>query len=275
LGKIAAVVFSSTLYIAMISACIISYNEEKKIEDCLKSIEGVVDEIIIIDSLSTDNTLEIAAKYTDKITQQAFLGHVEQKNLAVSKAQYDWILSLDCDERLSPRLRQSILEIKDKLDQYDAYEMTRKTFYVYRWLNHCWYPDKKVRLFNKHKAVWGGINPHDRVIFKGDTVHVLRGDILHYSFDSISAHIQTLDKFTEIGAGEIIKRGKKVSLLSPFSHALWTFIHMYVLRLGFLDGFAGLVASMLSFMHVFVKYSKVVFSYRLPKKMGLVDRQQN
>ncbi len=258
---------------AKISACIISYNEEKKIEDCLESLDGVADEIIVVDSLSTDKTLQITAKYTEKITHQAFLGYMEQKNLAVSKAQYDWILSLDCDERLSPRLKQSIFEIKNKLDRYDAYKMARKTFYVYRWLNHCWYPDKKIRLFNKHKARWGGVNLHEKVMVDGDNVHMLRGDILHYSFDSISAHIQTLDKFTEIGAAEIIAGGKKVTMLSPFSHALWTFVRMYILQRGFLDGFAGLVASTLSFMHVFVKYSKVVF-YRHSKKNEPLDRRK-
>jgi glycosyltransferase involved in cell wall biosynthesis len=245
-----------------ISACIISFNEEKKIDDCLRSLQGVVDEIIVVDSLSNDATIAIAKKYTDQIYEQKFLGHVEQKNLAVSKANHDWILSLDCDERLSEELKASILMVKDQLNNFDAYRMPRKTFYVYRWLNHCWYPDKKVRLFNKQKAKWGGINPHDKVIVVSDNIKELKGDILHYSFDSISAHLQTLDKFTEIGAQEIIKRGKKVSFISPFTHATWTFLRMYVFRLGFLDGFAGLVASVLSYVHVFVKYSKVIFHNR-------------
>lgn len=245
-----------------ISACIISYNEERKLEDCLKSLQTVVDEIIIVDSLSTDKTLEIAEKYTDKIYHQKFLGHIEQKNLAVSKATHQWVLSLDCDERLSPQLQHSIMEIKDRIDENDAYRMARKTYYVYRWLNHCWYPDKKVRLFNKEKARWGGVNPHDKVVVESNSVKELPGDILHYSFDSISAHIQTLDKFTDIGAQELIKKGKKVTMLSPFTHATWTFLRMYLFRAGFLDGFAGFVASVLSFMHVFVKYSKVNFYHR-------------
>jgi len=245
-----------------ISACIISFNEEKKIEDCLKSLQPVVDEIIVVDSLSSDKTVEIASKYTDKIYHQKFLGHVEQKNLAVSKASHDWILSLDCDERLSPQLQESISQIKDNLSVYDAYKMARKTFYVYRWLNHCWYPDKKVRLFDKNKARWGGTNPHDKVIVDSDKIQELKGDILHYSFDSISAHIQTIDKFTEIGAQEILKKGKRVNIFSPILHAKWTFIRLYFLRLGFLDGFAGFVVSILSFMHVFVKYSKVIFYQR-------------
>jgi hypothetical protein len=245
-----------------ISACIISFNEEKKIDDCLKSLEGVVDEIIVVDSLSKDKTVEIAGRYTDRIVQQKFLGHVQQKNLAVSHSNNDWILSLDCDERLSQPLIKAICEIKDDLDKFDAYSMARKTFYVYRWLEHCWYPDKKVRLFNKQKAKWGGINPHDKVEVNSRKIKTLSGDILHYSFDSISEHIQTLDKFTEIGANEIIKRNKRVSIFSPFTHAYWAFIRIYILKRGFLDGFAGLVVSVLSFMHVFVKYCKVIFLRR-------------
>lgn len=243
---------------AKISACVISYNEEKKIEDCLKSLLPVVDEIIVVDSLSTDDTIKIAKKYTDRIYRQKFLGHIEQKNLAISKSSNDWIVSLDCDERLTQELQQSIIAIKDNIKNCDAYKMSRKTFYVYRWLNHCWYPDTKVRLFNKNTAKWGGTNPHDKIITQGSNIKLLKGDILHYSFDSISAHIQTIDKFTEIGAIELIKNKKKFSVLSPLTHSTWIFIKMYFIKRGFLDGFAGLLASTLSFMHVFVKYSKAI-----------------
>lgn len=242
-----------------ISACIISFNEEKTIEDCLKSLAGVVDEIIVVDSLSTDKTKEIAAKYTDKIYDQPFLGYIEQKNMAVTKANHDWILSLDCDERLTDELRDSILSIKVNLEHADAYRMARKTFYVYRWLNHCWYPDFKVRLFNKNSAQWGGVNPHDHVDVEGDNIITLKGDIQHYSFNSISEHIQTMDRFTEIGAQEIIKRGKRVTLLSPWTHGLWTFLKLYIFKRGFLDGYAGLVVSVLSGMHAYTKYVKVIF----------------
>ncbi len=243
---------------AKISACIISYNEESKIEDCLKSLLTVADEIIVVDSLSTDNTVNIARKYTEQIFPQKFLGHIEQKNLAISKASNDWIISLDCDERLSKELQQSILVIKDNLEQVDAYCMPRKTFYIYRWLNHCWYPDVKTRLFNKDTAKWGGTNPHDRVITDGNNIRQLKGDIQHYSFDSVSAHLKTIDKFTEIGAIELIKKKKKFSIFSPLTHSIWMFIKMYFIKLGFLDGFAGLLASTLSFVHVFVKYSKAI-----------------
>jgi glycosyltransferase involved in cell wall biosynthesis len=245
-----------------LSACIISFNEENKIEDCLQSLLQVADEIVVVDSLSTDRTVEIAEKYTDKIIHQKFLGHIEQKNLAVEKATNDWIISLDCDERLSAELQQSILAIKDRLADADAYCMSRKTFYVYRWLKHCWYPDVKTRLFNRNTAHWGGTNPHDHIITKGSHIVQLKGDIYHYSFDSISDHLQTIDKFTEIGADELINENKKFNPLSPLTHASWVFIKLYILKRGFLDGFAGLTVSVLSYMHVYIKYSKALIKRR-------------
>jgi glycosyltransferase involved in cell wall biosynthesis len=247
-----------------ISACIISFNEEKKIEDCIRSLLPVADEIVVVDSQSSDETVNIARRYTDRIFDQPFLGHIEQKNLAIDKASHDWILSLDCDERLSDELQQSILAIKDKLDEAeaDAYRMARKTFYVYRWLNHCWYPDIKTRLFNRNSSRWGGVNPHDHIITEGDRVVLLDGDIQHYSFDSISDHLKTIDKFTEIGANELIRRNKSFNLLSPVTHSAWIFIKLYVIKRGFLDGFAGLLVSVLSCMHVFVKYSKALIKRR-------------
>jgi len=187
---------------AKISACIISFNEEKKIEDCLKSLQSIADEIIIVDSGSTDDTLKIARQYTDNIFQQNFEGYGRQKNIALDKATHDWVISLDCDERLSDELQESILSIKSKLESNTIYSMARKTFYVYRWLNHCWYPDRKIRLFNRTETRWLDNNVHESIDSKGMETVNLKGDILHYSFDSISDHLKTIDKFTEIGADE-------------------------------------------------------------------------
>ena len=251
---------------AKISACIISFNEEKKIEDCLKSLDGIVDEIVVVDSNSTDKTVEIARKYTDKIIFQDFLGFIEQKNFALEHATNDWVLSLDCDERLSPELQRAITDIKDNIDDADAYKMPRKTFYVYRWLNHCWYPDIKIRLFNKKHAHWGGTNPHDHIVTPGSNIVQLPGDIYHYSFDSISDHLKTIDKFTEIGADELIRKNKSFSILSPFTHSSWLFIKIYFLKRGFLDGFAGIIVSVLSATHVFVKYSKALIKVEQAKR---------
>ena len=248
-----------------ISACIISLDEEQKIGDCLESLIPVVDEIILVDSNSTDKTVEIASQYTDKIFTKDFLGYVEQRKLAVSKAENDWILSLDCDERLSPELQASILAVKDSLGTRDAYTLAVRTFYIYRWLDHCWYPDRKVRLFDRRRGNWGGEALHEKVILDGGSVGALQGDILHYSYDSISQHLKTIDKFTDIAARDLIDRGRRVTLLTPLTHAYWTFIKLYILQRGFLDGFAGLCVAILSYLHVFVKYSKVLMHQKRKK----------
>ena len=241
---------------AKISACIISFNEEKKIEDCLKSLQPIADEIVIIDSNSTDKTLEIAKKYTDKIFLHDFQGYGRQKNLATDKAANNWIISLDCDERLSTELQASIKIIKSNLDDKAVYSMARKTFYIYRWLNHCWYPDRKIRLFNKSKTKWLDNDVHESVDTKKMQIVPISGDILHYSFDSLSDHLKTIDKFTQIGANDLLKKGKHISVISPVTHASWTFLKLYIIKRGFLDGFAGLTISVLSYMHVFIKYSR-------------------
>jgi len=254
-----------------ISACIISYNEEKKIGDCLASLVSVVDEIIVVDSFSTDRTLEIASRFTDKIYQHEFEGYVKQKRFAVEKASYDWILNLDCDERLDERLAASVLEHKETLEKASAYRMSRKTFYVYRWLEYCWQPDYKIRLFHRQKANWVGEAVHEKVEVREGRTETMVGCILHYSFDSISDHLKTIDAYTEIGAREIIARGNRVSIISPITHGFWTFFRMFVLRRGFLDGFAGMVVSVLSGMHSFVKYCKVI----LFRKASLVEKPNN
>jgi glycosyltransferase involved in cell wall biosynthesis len=245
-----------------ISACIISFNEEKKIARCLESLAPIVDEIVVVDSLSHDTTREIARHFTDRIIEQPFLGYVEQKNFAVQQASHDWILSLDCDEVLSPELQQSLKAIKSTLDSDQVYRVARRTWYINQWLNHCWYPDKKVRLFDRRRARWGGINPHDRVITDGLKIIDLQGDLYHYSFDSISDHLKTIDKFTAIGAQEIIARNQPVHLWDPPLHGLWTFLRLYLLKQGFRDGFAGFLVAFLSMAHAFIKYSRVIMARR-------------
>lgn len=245
-----------------ISACIISYNEEERLEACLESLAGVVDEIVLVDSLSTDGTLEIARRFTDRIHSQAFLGYVEQKALAYRLASHDWVLNVDCDERLSPELCASIQAEKERFGRFAAYRVTRRTYYVDRFLDYCWYPEYRVRLFDRRSCESGGNEPHDKVVVREGEIGSLEGDLLHYSFLSISAHIRTIDNFTEIGARELVERGKRVTVLSPVVHGFWTFTRTYVLRRGFLDGFLGLVVSVLSGVHAFVKYAKVIAMQR-------------
>jgi hypothetical protein len=150
------------------------------------------------------------------------------------------------------------LKIKPFLNNYDAYKFPRKTFYSYDWLNYCWYPDIKIRLFNKNKAKWGGQNPHDRVELSTNKIQLIKSDILHYSFDSINSHLDTIKKFTDISAEEIYKKNKKITPLSAISHSMWSFIRSYFIKKGFMDGFLGLNVCLLSAAYTFIKYSKVI-----------------
>lgn len=257
-----------------ISAYVISFNEELKIEACLESLRGAVDEVVLVDSGSTDRTLELAAPLVDRVVHQPFLGYVEQKNFALDQTSHCWVLNLDCDERLSPELARSIEAIRTGEPEHAAYELTRKTFYVYRWLEHTWYPERRVRIFDKRRGRHAGVNPHEKVKILGGSTGRLDGDLLHYSFDSVGDHIDTLQRFTTTGARELLAKGKSFHLLSPMTHSTWVFFKLYLLRLGFLDGFAGLCVAVLSATHVFTKYAKAL-TWRWQEQRGLSTKDRD
>ena len=149
----------------MISATIITYNEEATIQRCIKSLKGIAQEVIVVDSLSTDNTVPLAKSLGARVVKQEFLGHVAQKNHAVSESVNDWIISLDADEVLSKELRESIMKIDLNKGESFAYSMNRRNWYCDRWMFRCgWYPDRKLRLWNRKYGRWGGLDPHDKVI---------------------------------------------------------------------------------------------------------------
>lgn len=242
-----------------LSVTIITYNEEKNIRDCLNSVKWA-DEIVVVDSFSTDKTIEICREYTDRVYQNKWPGFVEQKNFALTKASHSWVLSIDADERISDELREEIKGLLSNSLKYDGYYIPRKTFYVKKWILHCgWYPDYKIRLFKKDKGRWEGTEGtaiHESVKVDGKTAY-LKGDILHYSFLSISSHLKTINSFTSISAMENFKKGKKAGILSILFRPPFNFFKMYILKRGFLDGLPGLIVSVLSSCHVFIKYAKM------------------
>ena len=245
-----------------LSVTIITYNEEENIRDCLQSVKWA-DEIVVVDSFSTDKTVEICRGYTDRVYQNRWCGFVEQKNFALSKASHNWILSIDADERVSDDLKEEIIaRLKSRTTHYnvDGYYMPRRTFYVNRWILHCgWYPDYKLRLFKKDKGRWegtGGTAIHESVKVDG-RVGYLKGDILHYSFRDISSHLKTINSYTSISAGEKFKKGERAGILSMLLRPPLNFLKMYFLKRGFLDGIAGFIVSILSSFHVFIKYAKM------------------
>ena len=166
-----------------LSVVIITFNEEQNIERCLQSIVNIADEIIVLDSFSTDKTEEICKKFNVKFHQHKFDGHIQQKNRALGLAENDYVLSLDADEVPNEILLSEIMRIKANLSS-DAYYFNRLTNYCGKWIKHCgWYPDQKLRIWNKNKGEWGGVNPHDKVIMQENTsLEYLKGDLLHYSY---------------------------------------------------------------------------------------------
>lgn len=242
----------------LISAVIITYNEEKSIARCIKSLQPVCDEIIVVDSYSSDKTEKICRDLGVKFFQNPFDGYREQKNYALQYASNDYVLSLDADEALSEELKDEILKIKDSL-KYDCYYFNRLNNYCGQWIYHSnWYPDKKLRLFNKQMGSWGGINPHDKFVpNKACKSKHLKGDILHWVLDSYEAHINKANNFSTIAAREYFNLGKRSSILKILLNTAWRFFKAYILKLGFLDGFNGFVISSFSAYTSFLKYVKL------------------
>ena len=243
--------------IPKISVAIIAFNEEKNIRECLESIKWV-DEIVVVDSFSTDRTIEICREYTDKIIQREWPGHVLQKQFALEQTTGDWILSLDADERLSVEAAD---EIKTHVilgnPSVDGFIFPRQSYYLGRWIRHGgWYPDAKLRLIRKDNGRWGGDDPHDRIILTGKAEH-LRGKILHYVYHDISHQLKTIDSFSSISAREWKKTGKRHSLFLLLVIPPIRFLEMYIWKLGVLDRMPGFIIAVLSSYYVFLKYAKL------------------
>jgi len=241
-----------------LSVVIITFNEEKNIERCINSVKSIADDITVIDSISKDRTVEISKNLGATVYDQSFLGHVEQKNFAITKAKYPHILSIDADEALDEVLIESIKSAKENWTG-DGYSMNRLTNYCGKWIYHCgWYPDKKMRLWDSRKGQWQGINPHDEyVLQKGSSKSHLKGNILHFSYNSIKDHISQVNYFTDILSKASLLKGKKSNLVKMLFRPFFKFFRDYIFKLGFLDGYYGFVICMISSHATFLKYIKM------------------
>ena len=238
-----------------LSAVIITFNEERNIQRCIESLLPVADEIIVVDSFSTDRTEEICKSYDIEFIKHVFEGHIEQKNIALLKANHEWILSLDADEALSETLQKAITKSLEA-PQFDAYAMNRLTNYCGKWVKYCgWYPDTKVRLVKKNKAHWIGTNPHDKLELKDKSkVGNLKGDLLHYSYYSREDHFKQIEYFGSISAKELFLKGKKISVFLLYLKVVNQFYKSYLVKLGFLDGKTGWNISIRSAYATYRKY---------------------
>jgi hypothetical protein len=269
-----------------ISACVISFNEERNIRACLESLSWC-DEIVVVDSYSQDKTATIAEKFGARVLRHEWEGHVAQKNHALDAATGEWVLALDCDERVTPRLRDRILEELENPDvtrRVDGFYISRKLRYLGRWLGHGgWFPEWRLRLFKRERGRWSGVDPHDTVELEGHSARLEPGAggagagsatgsaasaqstelgsdaavILHYSFRDLSHQIKVLDRYTGIQAGELDRRGRRVTVLDVTLRPAWRFLWTYVLRGGFLDGAAGFHMAVNHAYAAYMKYARL------------------
>jgi glycosyltransferase involved in cell wall biosynthesis len=250
-----------------ISAVVITYNEEKKIARCIDSLKGVADEILIVDSFSTDQTKPISTANGARVIEHRFDGYTAQKNYAVQQAKFDHILSLDADEYLSENLQKSIIETKSNW-KADGYAMNRLNSYAGKWIRSCgWYPDRKIRLFDRKRGRWQGDLVHELVeMDKDSTVINLDGDILHEAYENAGQLISKMqgryaDLFAQANAHK-----KKVTPFKIFYKTLASFLKSYILKGGIWDGYEGLVISVSNANGVFYKYAKLLEINRATKQ---------
>ena len=238
-----------------ISATIITFNEERNIARVIESLR-CCDEILVLDSGYQDRTVEIATKLGAHVVEASWHGYAAQKNIAAELAQHDWVLSLDADESLSEALEAEIWQIKKAGPKFDGYTVPRLAQYLGRWILHSgWYPDRKVRLFDRRKAKWVGEFVHESVEVEGSVGH-LKSNLLHFTCNSLSEHLRSMDSYTTLAAQEIVSRGKAVGLTDLLIDPPWTFFRTYVLKRGFLDGTEGLSIAYMAALYNFLKYSK-------------------
>ena len=241
-----------------ISATIITLNEERNIARAIESLR-CCDEIVVVDSGSTDRTVEIAEKLGARVVEMNWRGYAGQKNYASEQARYDWILSIDADESLSEALEAEIWQIKKTGPKCDGYTMPRLAQYLGRWILHSgWYPDRKVRLFNRRKAKWVGDYVHESVKVEGSVGH-LDSNLLHFTCSSLSEHLKTMDRYTTLAAEQLVAQKKPIGFRKLVLDPLWTFFRTYFLQQGFRDGVEGLCIAYMAAFYNFAKYSKARF----------------
>lgn len=243
-----------------ISVIVITLNEEHNIKDCLELLTWT-DEIIVVDSMSKDRTVELAKKFSDRIYLVDERSFAYKRNLGIEKATRDWILWIDADERVTDELKEEIRNsIKNNSSKVDAYLINRKSFFINKFIKHCgWYPDYSIRLFKKSTGLrFNTARVHEELSYKGRTAK-LNANLVHYTDLTFEQYLIKMNSYTTSSALDLSDSGKRAGIHDIIFRPVFTFFKMYFLKLGFLDGFIGLVLCSLSSVHVLIKYSKLYF----------------
>ncbi len=255
-----------------VSVAVVTFNEERNIAECLESAAWA-DEVIVVDSFSTDRTVEISRRYTERVIQRPWPGFGKQKNFAVSQAQMEWTFVLDADERIPADLRrevEGILEAKDR--NFSAYRLARKNYFYGHWLKRGGlYPDWQTRLFRRGAAVYDDTEPHENLILTGP-LGTLSNPLIHITERSISDHFPKLNHYSSLYAGQRVRTCKKVHLHDLFFRPMIAFFQLYVAKQGFRDGIPGLIQATLRSLYTFVKYAKVWELHQKHEKDGKESR---
>jgi len=248
-----------------VSAIVVCFNEERNIGDCLESLRWC-DEIVVVDSFSTDRTVEICRRYTDRVIERKWAGYRDQKAFAHSQATKEWVLLVDSDERVTPELKEEIRRaLAGDNSRYAGYAVPRLVYYLKRWWwNGGWYPDYDIRLFKRERATWGGMDPHEKIFVDG-RIRRLRYPLHHFSYRSIEDHIQRVNRFTSVSAQELNEASQRWRLTDALFRPTFRFFRSYILQRGFMDGFAGFYVAVTSAVYVFLKYAKL-WELELEKK---------
>jgi glycosyltransferase involved in cell wall biosynthesis len=239
-----------------VSVYVLAYNNRRTIERCLKSL-GWAEELVVVDSFSTDGTYEICQRYTDKTFQRKFTGHRDQYQYAADLTARDWIMFVDADEEVPTELAEEIRrELDGRAKDFDGFFVYRRTYYLGRWIRYGgWYPDGEIRLYRRDRGRWkGGL--HAKVVVDGK-VGILKNQYLHYTYRNISDQIQTIDKYSQIAAEDLVKSGERFSLFKLLFHPPFRFFKEYLFKLGFRDGCPGLIIAVATMFYVFIKYAKL------------------
>ncbi|MCD4751211.1 MAG: glycosyltransferase family 2 protein [Thermoanaerobaculales bacterium] len=242
-----------------LSLCVITLNEEANLKRCLRSVKGLADEIVVVDSMSTDRTRDIAASAGARVVEQEFLGHVKQKQLALDLATGDWVLSLDADEWLDQDLRSSIAAALSEGAPEDVagFELNRQVFYLGRWIHHSgWAPEWKLRLVRRVRAKWTGYDPHDRLEVEGRTAR-LDGRLRHHPHDDLADHLSTINRYTDIIVSHWPQTSRFRMMLGLFVEPPLVFFQKYLLQGGFRDGIRGLIISVMTAFYFFLRHAKL------------------
>jgi len=241
-----------------ISATIIVRNEEANIAAVCETVSWA-DEIVIVDSDSTDRTIEIARRYTSQVFNRPFQGYKDKHEFADSQTTGDWIFWIDADERVTPELRKSLDDLKRRnpANLPDGYRIARRTQYLGRWIGHSgWYPDYQMRLYRKDASYWDGVAPHETARVRG-RVETLPGEFLHYTKRNLSEHHRVLDEYTTLAAEYHRKNKKRARGIDLLALPIASFIRTYLIKQGFRDGVPGLIIAMFTAYSVFLKYAKI------------------